>query len=90
MMITQGLRDRASDIHIEPHDDKVRVRFRIDGALNDVLELPGSIGPAVVSRLKIMAEMNIVERRRSQDGQIEMSVDGRPLDITVTLELADE
>ena len=84
MMITQGLRDRASDIHIEPHDDKVRVRFRIDGALNDVLELPGSIGPAVVSRLKIMAEMNIVERRRPQDGQISMTVEDREVDIRVS------
>ena len=83
MMITQGLRDRASDIHIEPHDDRVRVRYRIDGALNDVLELPGSIGPAVVSRLKIMAEMNIVERRRPQDGQISMTVEDREVDIRV-------
>jgi len=84
MMITQGLRDRASDIHIEPHDDKIRVRFRIDGALNDVLELPGSIGPAVVSRIKIMAEMNIVERRRPQDGQISMNVEEREVDIRVS------
>jgi len=84
MMITQGLRDRASDIHIEPHDDKVRVRYRIDGALNDVLELPGSIGPAVVSRLKILAGMNIVERRRPQDGQISMTVEDRDVDIRVS------
>lgn len=84
MMITQGLRDRASDIHIEPHDDKIRIRFRIDGALNDVLELPGSIGPAVISRLKIMAEMNIVERRRPQDGQISMTVEDREVDIRVS------
>lgn len=83
MIITQGLRDRASDIHIEPFGDRVRVRYRIDGALNDVLDLPGSIGPAVVSRVKILAEMNIVERRRSQDGQISMEVEGRGVDIRV-------
>ncbi|MCW2756610.1 MAG: pilus assembly protein PilB [Nocardioidaceae bacterium] len=83
MIITQGLRDRASDIHIEPFGDRVRVRYRIDGALNDVLDLPGSIGPAVVSRVKILAQLNIVERRRSQDGQISMEVEGRGVDIRV-------
>lgn len=83
MIITQGLRDRASDIHIEPFGDRVRVRYRIDGALSDVLDLPGSIGPAIVSRVKILAEMNIVERRRSQDGQISMEVEGRGVDIRV-------
>jgi type IV pilus assembly protein PilB len=83
LIITQGLRDRASDIHIEPQDDRVRVRFRIDGALHDVLTLPAEIGPAVVSRVKIMAGMNIVERRRPQDGQIATEIDGRALDIRV-------
>ncbi|WP_084101092.1 GspE/PulE family protein [Nocardioides luteus] len=83
MVITQGLRDRASDIHIEPYGDRVRVRYRIDGALTDVLDLPGSIGPAVVSRIKILGGMNIVERRRPQDGQISMVVEGREVDIRV-------
>jgi type IV pilus assembly protein PilB len=83
LMITQGLRDRASDIHIEPHEDRVRVRYRIDGALHDVLDLPGSMGPAVVSRLKILGGMNIVERRRAQDGQISTEVEGRAVDIRV-------
>jgi type IV pilus assembly protein PilB len=84
MVITQGLRDRASDIHIEPFGERVRVRYRIDGALNDVLDLPGSIGPAIVSRVKILGEMNIVERRRPQDGQISMEVEGRGVDIRVS------
>jgi type IV pilus assembly protein PilB len=84
LIITQGLRDRASDIHIEPHDDRVRVRFRVDGALRDQLDLPGSIGPAVVSRIKVLAELNIIERRRSQDGQIRMQVEGRDVDIRVS------
>jgi type IV pilus assembly protein PilB len=83
LIITQGLRDRASDIHIEPQDGRVRIRFRIDGALHDILALPEEIGPALVSRVKIMAGMNIVERRRPQDGQIATEIDGRPLDIRV-------
>ncbi|HEY7106057.1 MAG TPA: GspE/PulE family protein [Acidimicrobiia bacterium] len=83
LMITQALRDRASDVHIEPQGEQVRVRLRIDGALHDMLTLPGDMGPAVVSRIKVMAGMNIVERRRAQDGQIETSVDGRSLDIRV-------
>jgi type IV pilus assembly protein PilB len=84
LVITQALRDRASDIHIEPQRDRVRVRYRIDGALHDMLDLPGSIGPAVVSRIKIMANLNIVERRRAQDGQISLEVEGRAVDIRVS------
>lgn len=83
LMITQALRDRASDIHVEPQAERVRVRYRIDGVLHDVLDLPGSMGPAVVSRIKILAGMNIVERRRPQDGQISMDVEDRPVDIRV-------
>jgi type IV pilus assembly protein PilB len=84
MILTQALRDRASDVHIEPHPDKVLVRYRIDGALHDVLDLPPSMGPAVVSRIKIMAGMNIVERRRAQDGQISLDLEGRSVDIRVS------
>lgn len=84
MVITQGLRDRASDIHIEPSEDCVRVRYRVDGALHDVLALPASIGPALVSRVKIMAGLNIVERRRPQDGQIALQLDGHDVDIRVS------
>ena len=83
LVITQALRDRASDVHIEPQDGKVRVRFRIDGALHDVLTLPAEMGPAVASRIKIMGGMNIVERRRPQDGQIATSIEGRDVDIRV-------
>ncbi|MDQ1740526.1 MAG: hypothetical protein QOE53_2178, partial [Pseudonocardiales bacterium] len=84
LMIAQGVRDRASDIHVEPQNDRVRVRYRIDGALHDVLDLPGSMGPAMVSRVKILAGMNIVERRRAQDGQISTEIDGRAVDIRVS------
>ena len=84
LIITQALRDRASDIHIEPQDEHLRVRYRIDGSLHDAVELPSSMAPALVSRLKIMAGMNIVERRRPQDGQITMQIDGREIDIRVS------
>ncbi len=84
MIITQALRDRASDVHVEPQADRVRVRYRIDGVLHDVLDLPGSMGPAVVSRIKILGGMNIVERRRPQDGQISTEVEGRAVDIRVS------
>jgi type IV pilus assembly protein PilB len=83
LLITQGLRDRASDIHIEPQKDFLRVRFRIDGVLQDMAHLPTSTGAALASRVKIMAGMNIVERRRAQDGQISVNVDGRELDVRV-------
>jgi type IV pilus assembly protein PilB len=82
-IITQALRDRASDVHIEPQEDGIRIRYRIDGALHDVLLLPTEMGPGLVSRLKILAGMNIVERRRPQDGQISTRVDGRDIDLRV-------
>jgi type IV pilus assembly protein PilB len=82
-IITQAVRSRASDIHIEPQDTQVRVRFRIDGALVPAATLPVGIGQALVSRIKIMADMNIVERRRPQDGQLEVTVDGHALDVRV-------
>ncbi|HJR26526.1 MAG TPA: GspE/PulE family protein [Acidimicrobiales bacterium] len=83
LILTQALRDRASDVHIEPQGERLRIRYRIDGALNEMLDLPGTMAPALVSRLKIMADMNIVERRRSQDGQFAITLDGRSLDVRV-------
>ena len=83
-ILTQAMRDRASDVHIEPSDDVVRVRFRIDGALNEILELPALMGPGLVSRIKIMADMNIVERRRPQDGQLTITIDGKEVDVRVS------
>ncbi len=80
-IVTQALRERASDVHLEPQDNTIRVRYRVDGALHDALDLPAHIGPALISRLKIMAGMNIVERRRPQDGQFTLRVDGRDVDI---------
>ncbi len=82
-ILTQAKRDRASDVHIEPSQDVVRIRFRIDGALKDVLMLPGTMALGLVSRIKIMAGMNIVERRRPQDGQLTTEIDGVTTDVRV-------
>ena len=82
-IVTQALRDRASDIHIEPTDGRMRIRYRVDGALREVLSLPATAGPELVSRIKIMAEMDIVERRRPQDGQFQMTIDGAGVDVRV-------
>ena len=82
-ILTQAMRDRASDVHIEPADEVVRVRFRIDGALKEILVLPSAMGLGLVSRIKIMAGMNIVERRRPQDGQLTTFVDQKEIDVRV-------
>jgi type IV pilus assembly protein PilB len=83
-ILTQAKRDRASDVHIEPSQDVVRVRFRIDGALKEVLMLPSNMALGLVSRIKIMAGMNIVERRRPQDGQLTVDLDGMSTDVRVS------
>jgi general secretion pathway protein E len=82
-LILQAVRSRASDIHIEPHKDKLQIRYRIDGVMMDTTSLNLRIHPALISRLKIMAGMNIAERRRSQDGQYSVNVDGKDIDIRV-------
>ena len=82
-ILTQAMRDRASDVHIEPSELGIRVRYRIDGALKEVLTLPSSMGVGLISRIKIMAGMNIVERRRPQDGQLRTEIDGREVDVRV-------
>ena len=82
-IVTQALRDRASDIHIEPTENRIRIRYRVDGALREVLTLPATTGPELVSRIKIMADMDIVERRRPQDGQFETTIDGAGVDVRV-------
>ena len=82
-ILTQAMRDRASDVHIEPSELGIRVRYRIDGALKEVLTLPSSMGVGLISRIKIMAGMNIVERRRPQDGQLRTEIDGKEVDVRV-------
>ncbi len=83
LLIKQSVRDRASDIHIEPQDDRLRIRYRIDGILHDVMTLPLSVHPPLISRMKIMAGLNIAERRRPQDGQITFDMGDREVDIRV-------
>ena len=80
-IVTQGVRSRASDIHVEPGENYVRVRYRVDGAMSEAIQLPSRMAPALASRIKVMANLNIVERRRPQDGQFGVMVDGRPVDI---------
>ncbi len=83
LLIKQGVRDRTSDIHIEPEADKLRIRYRIDGILNDVMSLPLNVHEPLLSRIKIMANLNIAERRRPQDGQITFNMEDRDVDIRV-------
>jgi len=81
LLIAQAVRNKASDIHIEPQEDRLRVRYRIDGILHDMYSLPMATHAQLVSRVKIMAEMNIAEQRRPQDGQFSIKVGGRDIDI---------
>ena len=83
LLIDQAINDRASDIHIEPTERELRVRYRIDGVLHDAHRSPKSIQNGVVSRLKIMADMNIAERRVPQDGRMSVSHAGRKVDLRV-------
>jgi type IV pilus assembly protein PilB len=82
-LITRGVNERASDIHVEPGERDLRVRFRIDGVLHEIMSTPRSVAAAVVSRIKIMAELDIAERRVPQDGRISLKVSGRPIDLRV-------
>ncbi len=81
MLIRQAIADRASDIHIEPTETDVRVRYRIDGVLHEVMRTPKKAQAGLVSRLKIMADLNIAERRIPQDGRISAMIAGRQVDL---------
>lgn len=82
-LIREAVIDQASDIHIEPGDKSIRIRYRVDGVLHEVMQLPLSVKAGIISRVKIMAEMNIAERRRPQDGRISIVVNGRGIDLRV-------
>jgi general secretion pathway protein E len=84
MLITRAVEGRASDIHIEPFENNVKVRYRIDGALNEIDPLPKRIQAAVLSRIKIMSRLNIAERRLPQDGRIKLRVSGRDIDLRIS------
>jgi type IV pilus assembly protein PilB len=83
LLITQAIQDRASDIHIEPTERDLRVRFRIDGVLHEIMRSPKTITSGVTSRLKIMADINIAERRIPQDGRLSVNANGKKIDLRV-------
>lgn len=83
-LLTQAARDEASDIHIEPFESHSVVRYRVDGALRDVVTPRKALHAALVSRIKIMAQLDIAEKRMPQDGRIALRVAGRPIDIRVS------
>jgi len=84
-MFHQALEMRASDIHVEPGHGRLRVRYRIDGMLRDMAEHPPHLHAPVVSRLKIMAAMDIAEKRKPQDGRIGLRLDGREVDVRASI-----
>lgn len=84
LIITRAIETRASDIHFEPFEDLFRVRYRIDGVLHDVESMPKRLQAAMISRVKIMAKLNIAERRLPQDGRIMLRVRGKEIDFRVS------
>lgn len=84
-MIEQGVRQRASDIHVEALELKIRVRYRVDGVLNEVMDYGVELLPAIVARIKILGEMDISEKRKPQDGRISVVVDRKEYDIRVSI-----
>jgi len=83
-MLTRALESRASDIHIEPFENQLKVRYRIDGILHEVDSPPRSLKAAVISRLKILAQLNIAERRLPQDGRIKIKIAGKDVDLRIS------
>lgn len=84
LMFAQAVRDKASDIHIEPYQNSLKIRQRLDGVLYDMLAPPKHVQSALVSRIKIMAKLNIAEKRLPQDGRIEIKVANREIDVRVS------
>ncbi len=84
MLLAEAVRARASDIHIEPQRDGLRVRYRVDGVLREVMAIPKGATPAVVSRLKIISGIDIAERRVPQDGRMKVAADGKAMDARVS------
>lgn len=82
-LLEEGVKARASDIHIEPDSSRVRVRYRIDGILHEVTSLPLNIHPALISRIKILSDMNIADHRRPQDGQFSFEINNKGIDVRV-------
>ena len=83
-LITEAIKENASDIHVEPFETRLSIRFRIDGVLREVLEPPRQIASLLCSRIKVMAQLDIAEKRLPQDGRISLKVANRPVDIRVS------
>ncbi len=83
-LLTQAVKDNASDIHIEPFENRMTVRFRIDGMLREVLQSKRAVAPLVVSRIKVMSKLDIAEKRLPQDGRISLRIAGRAVDVRVS------
>lgn len=84
-IFAQAARDGASDIHIEPYEKEVKIRYRIDGMLSDMMRPPKRMHAALISRLKILSELNIAERRLPQDGRIKLTIAGRQMDVRLSI-----
>ncbi len=84
LVLFQAVRDRASDIHFEPFEDEFKIRYRVDGALYEMAPPPKHLAMPVTSRLKVIAGLNIAERRLPQDGRIQLTIAGRPIDFRVS------
>jgi len=85
LVLLQAIKDKASDIHFEPFEDEFKMRYRIDGVLYEMMPPPSHIAPAIASRIKVMANLDIAERRMPQDGRIELSVNNQPIDLRVAV-----
>jgi type IV pilus assembly protein PilB len=85
LVLLQAIRDRASDIHFEPFETEFKMRYRIDGILYEMVPPPQHLGPAITSRVKVMANLDIAERRLPQDGRIELNIGGNPVDLRVAI-----
>jgi general secretion pathway protein E len=83
-LFTEAIKEQASDIHIEPYENRMVVRFRVDGVLREVLTPPRAVAPFLVSRIKVMAQLDIAEKRIPQDGRISLKVGNRPVDVRVS------
>ena len=84
MILLQAIRDRAADIHLEPFEHEFKVRYRVDGVLYEMMPPPLHLAHSVISRVKVMANLDIAERRLPQDGRIELNVGGNPIDLRVS------
>lgn len=85
LLLADAIRNRASDVHLEPQRDTLRVRFRVDGLLREFASLPKHLEPAILSRTKILAALDIAERRKPQDGRFRINMEGHELDVRVSV-----